>query len=565
VLETWIGASAPSEPHRGRPRDALELGYRWRSTTSTRSRRSSPTSSGWPRATRHGRCADVVRRRRGPTPRRRPGATTCGPGFEAGDAAAFDSTLARLSAAGFDPTRADGGPGDAGSCEARRVEQLATVAAPWGSSVEVVLRLERRPGSPATPLLPGGFMFVAFSLLGPDLGIRYVLLLLPGLWIAAGALATGSRWSSPRDRPRGPLLPCSARHHTLALARAPFEMPQALHHIMFETNDRDDVGRARSGLRSRAPLTTAQDARQRPDVLVLRGQPPGFQVEVGHEASRSPSRGRTTGAMTGSAPGATSPSRLLRDGRGHPHRHRRPHPRPGRPARSAVRCARRVAVRRGRATVLRLMEAAPPTALSALFVTHVHSDHVVDLPDVAMTGGSSSSRPHGSTRDRRPGEPARSCAACSALRRRPRGPRRTRGADPLEVDLRPFEVTSTPELQSGPAMTGRSGAGRRGPPRAGAGGVAYRSRRPTGSWSFRRHPGLLRSSSWRPEPTLVHEACRTTALAEVIAGTTFETSSATADTVPLGAMAERAGAPVVLTHHPRPTAGRGRGLRPGPP
>ena len=26
-----------------------------------------------------------------------------------------------------------------------------------------------------------------------------------------------------------------------------------------------------------------------------------------------------------------------------------------------------------------------PHALSALFVTHVHSDHIVDLPDVAMT------------------------------------------------------------------------------------------------------------------------------------------------------------------------------------
>ena len=27
----------------------------------------------------------------------------------------------------------------------------------------------------------------------------------------------------------------------------------------------------------------------------------------------------------------------------------------------------------------------PPHTLTALFVTHVHSDHVVDLPDVVMT------------------------------------------------------------------------------------------------------------------------------------------------------------------------------------
>ena len=49
---------------------------------------------------------------------------------------------------------------------------------------------------------------------------------------------------------------------------------------------------------------------------------------------------------------------------------------------------------------------------------------------------------------------------------------------------------------------------------------------------------------------LVHEACRQSALAPLIAGTTFETIfSYHADTVALGAMAARAGVPhVVLTH-----------------
>ncbi len=37
---------------------------------------------------------------------------------------------------------------------------------------------------------------------------------------------------------------CNSRHHTVALARPPFELPQALHHIMFETRDIDDVGAA---------------------------------------------------------------------------------------------------------------------------------------------------------------------------------------------------------------------------------------------------------------------------------------------------------------------------------
>ncbi len=97
---------------------------------------------------------------------------------------------------------------------------------------------------------------------------------------------------------------CNARHHTLALARAPFELPQALHHIMFETNDRDDVGRAFDrAFDAGLPLPNGLGhARQRPDVLLLRGQP-----------GRLPGRGRprrppdlravdrTTGATTGSA------------------------------------------------------------------------------------------------------------------------------------------------------------------------------------------------------------------------------------------------------------------------
>src|SRR3546814_11993521 len=37
---------------------------------------------------------------------------------------------------------------------------------------------------------------------------------------------------------------CHRRHHTIALARAPFELPQRLHHILFALNEHDDVGAA---------------------------------------------------------------------------------------------------------------------------------------------------------------------------------------------------------------------------------------------------------------------------------------------------------------------------------
>jgi len=46
----------------------------------------------------------------------------------------------------------------------------------------------------------------------------------------------------------------------------------------------------------------------------------------------------------------------------------------------------------GRGTVIRLTEAGTaPSSLTAQFITHVHSDHLVDLADVARPGGFSSS------------------------------------------------------------------------------------------------------------------------------------------------------------------------------
>lgn len=79
---------------------------------------------------------------------------------------------------------------------------------------------------------------------------------------------------------------CNARHHTLALARAPFELPQKLHHVMFEMNDRKDVGRAfdrafRAGLELPNGLGL-HDNDQMFSFYVAR--PAGFQVEVGHGA-----------------------------------------------------------------------------------------------------------------------------------------------------------------------------------------------------------------------------------------------------------------------------------------
>lgn len=204
-------------------------------------------------------------------------------GFEAADRATFESTLARLSAAGFDPTH-----GNAAGCEIRRVEQLATVDAPWGSAVDVVLGLERRPAPLPTPLVPGGFLTAAqgfghavVATMAFDESVRFA---------TDGLGMVRSDWLQMELAPGIDLevhfFHCNARHHTLALARAPFEMPQALHHIMFETNDRDDVGMAYDRVFAAGlPLPNGLGLHDNDRMFSFYvASPAGFQVEVGHGA-----------------------------------------------------------------------------------------------------------------------------------------------------------------------------------------------------------------------------------------------------------------------------------------
>ena len=235
-----------------------------------------------------------------------------------------------------------------------------------------------------------------------------------------------------------------------------------------------------------------------------------------------------------------------------------PHPRPGRAGAGALVRHGDVALQfdAGRSTVVRLMEAGtPPHALTAVFLTHVHSDHVVGLPDLAITRWA-----HQQVAPTGPLVVVATEGTAARFVRRMLEPYDDDlalrvahvGAAPIEVDLRPFDVPTSPEVvwtsDDGGARVLAVAVHHEPVPDA----VAYRVETPgavvviSGDTRVCSEVEQLSAGA----DLLVHEACRTSALASVIAGSVFETIfSYHADTVALGAIAARAGVPhVVLTH-----------------
>ena len=246
-----------------------------------------------------------------------------------------------------------------------------------------------------------------------------------------------------------------------------------------------------------------------------------------------------------------------------------PHPRPGRAgAGTLVRCGG-IALQfdAGRSTVMRLMDAGtPPHALSAVFLTHVHSDHVVGLPDLAMTrwvqqqltqtGPLTVVAAEGLAARfvRRMLEPYDDDLALRAEHR---------GAAPVEVLLQALRHPATPEVvwtSDDEQVRVLAVAVHHEPvPEA----VAYRIEAPDAaiviSGDSRVCAEVERLSVGAD--VVVHEACRTSALQPLIAVTVFETIfSYLADTVALGQMAARAG--IRISSSPISTRRRSRPLMP---
>jgi 2,3-dihydroxybiphenyl 1,2-dioxygenase len=201
-------------------------------------------------------------------------------GFEAVDAEGFDATVASLERTGLEVVEADG--------TERRAHRLVRTKGPWGIDVEVVLGLAQAVAPFSSPLARGGF-------LTDGVGFGHVVFATTAFEDSHAFLVEGlgfrqSDWLE-MDLGGGIELlvrfyHCNARHHTVALARAPFDLPQKLHHMMFELNERDDVGTAFD--RAWATPLAIPNGLGRHDndgmFSFYLQTPAGFQIEVGHGA-----------------------------------------------------------------------------------------------------------------------------------------------------------------------------------------------------------------------------------------------------------------------------------------
>ena len=204
-------------------------------------------------------------------------------GFEAADSDAWAATVARLEHAGYAVASATGD-----EATTRRVEQLASVDAPWGIRVEVAHGLADADQPFASPLVAGGFVtedegfgHVVFGTTAFDESHRFV---------TEGLGLRQTDWVETEIAPGIELeirfYHCNPRHHSLALARAPFELPQRLHHFMVEAAERDDVGYAFDRAWN-AGCVIASGLGHHPNDQMFSfyvASPAGFQVEVGHGA-----------------------------------------------------------------------------------------------------------------------------------------------------------------------------------------------------------------------------------------------------------------------------------------
>jgi 2,3-dihydroxybiphenyl 1,2-dioxygenase len=205
-------------------------------------------------------------------------------GFVVDDHAEFETAVARLRQAGHEPV-----PGSPAEVEARRVEELVHVVAPWGVRIEIACGLADASEPFDSPLQPGGF-------LTGDLGMGHTVFMVTGGatdFEAANQFAIDAMGFILSDYLEiemgglpvsGNFYHCNGRHHSLALIFVPVpELPKKLDHIMIETVSMDNVGHAYDrALHANIPIS--RDLGKHPNDKMFSfysAGPGGLQFELG--------------------------------------------------------------------------------------------------------------------------------------------------------------------------------------------------------------------------------------------------------------------------------------------
>jgi 2,3-dihydroxybiphenyl 1,2-dioxygenase len=154
------------------------------------------------------------------------------------DQDALGHAIERLSRAGFAVTE-----GSESACAVRRVSRLYRAKTPFGPNVELVTGLATA-GPFESPLVAGGFRTsgVGFGHIVFQLSTMQALET-AHYFVTEGLGFQQSDWFES-DLGTARFYHCNPRHHTLALAFAPMEVPRTLEHVMLEATNYDEVGKA---------------------------------------------------------------------------------------------------------------------------------------------------------------------------------------------------------------------------------------------------------------------------------------------------------------------------------
>ncbi|ROO87408.1 2,3-dihydroxybiphenyl 1,2-dioxygenase [Actinocorallia herbida] len=201
-------------------------------------------------------------------------------GYAVAGAAALDTLVARLRAAGV--TVAEG---DAALAAARKVERIAVTADPLGNRIELVVGLADAPAPFASERLLGGFVTgrggAGHVVLTEQEAERADLLAFYTDLLGFAVSDFIDEEIQPGIVASVVFLHCNERHHSLAFAGMPF--PKRIHHFMVEAANMLDVGRAYDRCMDagqRFEMTLGMHPNDRMFSFYVR-TPSGFNVEFG--------------------------------------------------------------------------------------------------------------------------------------------------------------------------------------------------------------------------------------------------------------------------------------------